>query len=220
LGSSGKPNVSASVLILKLTIDQGYVDGKFWDFSSDLAKGDTAYTTLGLGAHTDNTYFVSVLLVVLVCLLAAKRLWLQTDPCGLQLFHLLSHPDGVGGATLLVDGFYVASVLKELHPHHYTLLSRIPIPAHAAGELSSIYRPSPASGYPVLRHDPASGELMQVRWNNDDRSVMNGLGPGEVEEWYEALRIWYKLLTSPDSEYWVQLTPGTAVGSSIPPIFI
>ena len=35
------------------------VDGKFWDFTSDLAKGDTAYTTLALGAHTDNTYFVS-----------------------------------------------------------------------------------------------------------------------------------------------------------------
>ena len=33
-------------------------DGKFWDFTSDLAKGDTAYTTLALGAHTDNTYFV------------------------------------------------------------------------------------------------------------------------------------------------------------------
>ena len=36
----------------------GFIDGKFWDFTSDLAKGDTAYTTLALGAHTDNTYFV------------------------------------------------------------------------------------------------------------------------------------------------------------------
>ena len=33
-------------------------DGSFWDFTSDLAKGDTAYTTLALGAHTDTTYFV------------------------------------------------------------------------------------------------------------------------------------------------------------------
>ena len=36
-------------------------DGKFWDFTSDLAKGDKAYTTLALGAHTDNTYFVRLL---------------------------------------------------------------------------------------------------------------------------------------------------------------
>ncbi|KAF9000634.1 hypothetical protein BDQ17DRAFT_1359265 [Cyathus striatus] len=153
--------------------------GKFWDFTSDLAKGDTAYTTLALGAHTDNTYFVH-------------------RSCGLQLFHLLSHTDGSGGATLLVDGFYVASILNELNPEAYELLSKIPIPAHAAGELSALYRPSPPSGYPV-------------RWNNDDRSVMNHLDGDVVEKWYDAIRAWYNYLTSPDSEYWVQLRPGMAV---------
>jgi hypothetical protein len=40
--------------------DQLSVDGRFWDFTSDLAKGDTAYTTMALGAHTDNTYYVCV----------------------------------------------------------------------------------------------------------------------------------------------------------------
>jgi len=165
--------------------------GQFWDFTSDLAKGDTAYTTLALGAHTDNTYF--------------------TDPCGLQIFHLLSHTEGAGGATLLVDGFYVASILKELHPDAYSILAHTPVPAHAAGELSALYRPYPPSGYPVLSHDPTTGELIQVRWNNDDRSVMNNLDPYQVEEWYNAIRTWHKLLTSADSEYWVQLTPGTAV---------
>ena len=34
------------------------LDGKFWEFIADLAKGDTAYTNIALGAHTDNTYFV------------------------------------------------------------------------------------------------------------------------------------------------------------------
>jgi len=166
-------------------------DGSFWDFTSDLAKGDTAYTTLALGAHTDNTYY--------------------TDPCGLQLFHLLSHTDGTGGATLLVDGFYAASILKELHPEAYAILSQVPVPAHAAGEPSSLYSPSPRSGHPVLGHDTVSGELVQVRWNNDDRSVMNFLQPDLVEEWYNAIRAWNECLTSPDSEYWVQLQPGTAV---------
>ncbi|KAF9561975.1 Trimethyllysine dioxygenase [Agrocybe pediades] len=165
--------------------------GKFWDFTSDLAKGDTAYTTLALGAHTDNTYF--------------------TDPCGLQLFHLLSHTEGTGGATLLVDGFYVASIMKELHPEAYELLSRIPVPAHAAGEESSLYTPAPSSGYPVLGHDTITGELVQVRWNNDDRSVMNHISPDLVEKWYDAIRLWNKCLTSPDSEYWVQLQPGTVI---------
>jgi len=165
--------------------------GKLWDFTSDLARGDTAYTTLALSAHTDNTYY--------------------TDPSGLQLFHLLSHTNGSGGATLLVDGFYVASILRELHPEAYSLLSRVTVPAHAAGEPSALYRPSPASGYPVLGHDTLTGELTQVRWNNDDRSVMSHLDPYLVEEWYDAIRTWNKLLTSPDSEYWVQLSPGTVV---------
>ncbi|CAK5271049.1 unnamed protein product [Mycena citricolor] len=165
--------------------------GKFWDFTSDLAKGDTAYTTLGLGAHTDNTYL--------------------TDPSGLQLFHLLSHTEGTGGSTLLVDGFYVASILKELHPEAHQILSSTPIPAHAAGEANEFYQPSPPSGYPVLSHDSVTGELVQVRWNNDDRSVMNHLDPYLVEAWYEAIRTWHKLLSSADSEYWVQLHPGTAV---------
>lgn len=142
----------------------------------------------------------------------AQLIELQTDPCGLQLFHLLSHTEGKGGATLLVDGFYAASLMKELHPEAYEVLSQTPVPAHAAGELTSLYTPSPASGYPVLGHNPITQELIQVRWNNDDRSVMNHLSPDVVEKWYDAIRLWNKYLTSADSEYWVQLQPGTAIG--------
>jgi trimethyllysine dioxygenase len=31
--------------------------GGFWDFTADLQHGDTAYTDIALGAHTDTTYF-------------------------------------------------------------------------------------------------------------------------------------------------------------------
>jgi trimethyllysine dioxygenase len=98
------------------------------------------------------------------------------------LFHLLSHTEGSGGQTLLVDGFYVASILKETDPKAYEILSRVRVPAHAAGESDSFYVPTPTSGYPVLGHD-ANGSLVQVRWNNDDRSVMTGLNAAEVEDW-------------------------------------
>jgi len=128
--------------------------------------------------------------------------------------------------------------MKELHPKAYDLLSRVRVPSHAAGEPGALYTPFPASGYPVLRHDAGGldggtfggvvhegieaavggegdsrSELVQVRWNNDDRSVMRGLKADVVEEWYDAVRLWNKCLTSPDSEYWVQLQPGTAVGA-------
>ena len=105
----------------------------------------------------------------------------QTDPCGLQLFHLLAHTEGTGGATLLVDGFYVASILRELYPHAYATLTRVGVPAHAAGEPGALYTPFPARAHPVLREQ--AGELVQVRWNNDDRSVMDHLSAAEMEEW-------------------------------------
>ena len=82
--------------------------------------------------------------------------------------------------------------------------------------MSYLYQPKPKLGYPILNHDKATGELVQVRYNNDDRSVMRHLEPNLVEPWYHALRTWNKALTSSDSEYWVQLSPGTAVSKFAP----
>ncbi|KAH9955816.1 hypothetical protein BGW80DRAFT_1392160, partial [Lactifluus volemus] len=160
--------------------------GKFWDFTANMACGDTAYSNLALPAHTDNTYF--------------------TDPSGIQLFHLLEHTGGGGGATLLVDGFYAASLLQDLYPEAYRLLSTVPMSSHAAGESTILYR---ASRSP-LEHD-AVGNLRAVRWNNADRSVLREVSHADIPRLYEAMRAWEKLITSSDSEYWVQLTPRTAL---------
>ena len=72
----------------------------------------------------------------------------------LQLFkfHLFSHTNGSGGATL-VDGFYAASIMKELHPKAYDLLSWVRAQAHAAGEPGALYATFPSSGYPVLKYE-------------------------------------------------------------------
>lgn len=77
----------------------------------------------------------------------------------------------------------MASILKELYPDAYATLSQVPVPSHAAGEATALYRPNPSTGYPVLRHDSSTGQLMQVRWNNDDRSVMSNLEPSMMEKW-------------------------------------
>jgi trimethyllysine dioxygenase len=145
--------------------------------------GDTSYSDVALNAHTDNTYFVRQLKKLTSMFLNHVSGYIQTDPSGLQLFHILSHTGGSGGATLLVDGFYVAETLKARHPDLYPLLSNITIPAHAAGDEGTLYQASPKSGYPVLNHDPVTKELHQVRWNNDDRSVMDHLDPEVVEKW-------------------------------------
>ncbi|EMG46574.1 hypothetical protein G210_3173 [Candida maltosa Xu316] len=111
--------------------------GGFWDFTSDLAKADTAYTNFDISSHTDGTY------------------WSNTP--GLQLFHLLYH-DGEGGTTSLVDAFKCAEILKKNHPESYEIFTRIKIPAHSAGEEKVCIQPDEAR--PIFKLDD-QGELLQ-----------------------------------------------------------
>ncbi|KAM0506588.1 hypothetical protein ACHAPB_002945 [Verticillium nonalfalfae] len=167
--------------------------GGFYDFIPDMAHADTAYTNLALPAHTDTTYF--------------------SDPAGLQAFHMLSHeaPPGapageLGGKSLLVDGFYAASILLEEDPQAYEILSKVKLPWHASGNEGITIAPN--KRYPVLELDETTGKLARVRWNNDDRGVVpfgEGYSPAE---WYAAARKWDAILRRPEVEYWVQLNPG------------
>ncbi|TPX46766.1 trimethyllysine dioxygenase [Synchytrium endobioticum] len=163
--------------------------GDFWDFTADLEHGDTAYTAMALPAHTDNTYF--------------------TDPAGLQIFHMIENTCE-GGKSLYVDGFHVANELARRHPWAYKALSTIRTPAHAAGDPTQIIMPKP-SAHPLLNIDPATSQLYQIRFNNDDRSVLDSLSSEEVELYYDALREWTRLVRSPDNELWMQLYPGRVV---------
>lgn len=163
--------------------------GRFWDFSANMAHGDTAYTALAIGAHTDTTYF--------------------TDPIGLQLFHLLRH-DGQGGETLLIDGFFVAKIMQTQYPQHYRTLCQTRIACHSAGDQSVIMSPTPDEGYPILNVD-AGAELYQVRYNNHDRSVLSGKrmkSAESIRKFYEALRVWQSLLSDKRNEYWHRMRPG------------
>ncbi|KAA8914282.1 hypothetical protein FN846DRAFT_789918 [Sphaerosporella brunnea] len=164
--------------------------GGFWDFTADLSKKDTAYTNIALGVHTDTTYF--------------------SDPAGLQMFHLLEHSEGSGGQSILVDGFRAAKILREEDPQAYKTLSNVRIPAHASGNHDSSIQPY--APFPVLNHHPVNGELIQVRWNNDDRATMDRWDDlEEVEQFYDAARAWNAILKRKENEYWEQLKPGRAL---------
>ncbi|KAG9192955.1 trimethyllysine dioxygenase [Alternaria panax] len=159
--------------------------GGFYDFTADLASKDTAYTNIALEAHTDTTYF--------------------SDPAGLQAFHLLSHTDGEGGASLLVDGFKAADELNQTDRKAYEVLSTVNVHAHASGnEGISI---QPYRGFPVLEHDPATGDLLRVRWNSSDRARIE-MPIEQVETWYDAARKFDAILKKKENEYWEQLVPG------------
>ncbi|MCJ1468228.1 hypothetical protein MMC07_006856 [Pseudocyphellaria aurata] len=169
--------------------------GGFWQFTSNLAIKDSAYTQLALAAHTDTTYF--------------------TDPVGLHSFHLLSHTDGEGGSSLLVDGFSAAQVLRMESPESFDALCRIKVRWHSSGNEGVNIMPD--RSFPVLTLEESQpgqeAKVSQVRWNNDDRAAIHADDPKEVAQFYAAARKWVEILRRPSSQYWHQLRPGRFVGS-------
>jgi trimethyllysine dioxygenase len=178
--------------------------GGFYDFTADLAKADTAYTNLALPPHTDTTYF--------------------SEPAGLQAFHLLEHERSpgdtskqpLGGLTLLIDGFHAADVLRRTNPEVAHILSVYRLPWHASGnEGISI---TPDELYPVFEHSREQGELVRVRWNNDDRGVVPFMKDFNPEQWYEAARAWNEILEDQSMKFWVKLQPGRLLSMRISPL--
>ncbi|KAL8694624.1 MAG: hypothetical protein Q9224_003530 [Gallowayella concinna] len=164
--------------------------GGFWQFTSDLSTKDSAYTQLALAAHTDNTYF--------------------TDPAGLQTFHILSHTGGSGGASLLVDGFRAAQILRQESPEAFKALCRIKIRGHSSGNEGIAIMPD--RPFPIITVAEGTSwqtsEVTQIRWNNDDRAAMTAATAEEIAEFYVSAKKWVEILRRRDSEYWVQLLPG------------
>jgi len=131
------------------------------------------------------------------------------------MFHLLSPTSThTGGLNLLVDGFRAAALLRERHPDAHALLSTLPIPAHASGSgsasLPSGVHMAPLVARPALEY--VGGELVQVRWNGDDRGVLGGPGwEGKMEAWFDAVRKWEAILRDKGNELWTRMEPGTAI---------
>ena len=118
-----------------------------------------------------------------------------------------------GGESLLVDGFKAAQILRDEHPDSFRLLSRVAVPGHSVGDPNFFFQ---NRSQPVFVHDlMGTGELVQVRWNNDDRSAMCEYPPeGGVEGFYNAIRQWDEILRRKECEYWTQLVPGRPLSIS------
>jgi trimethyllysine dioxygenase len=128
------------------------------------------------------------------------------------MFHLLSHTDGSGGASLLVDGFKAAAQLKAHDPDAYETLSTIKVHSHASGNDGISIQPY--RSFPVFVHDEVDGRLIQVRWNSSDRATLD-CELKDVERWYDAARKWVQILSSKENEYWEQMQPGKPLGKSM-----
>jgi hypothetical protein len=78
----------------------------------------------------------------------------------------------MGGETTLVDGLAAARALRTADPNACAVL--------AEQEVVFRYKPKDKPGTfhrvsaAVLRLDPASGDLLQLRWSNKDRGILYG----------------------------------------------
>ncbi|KAJ5611666.1 Trimethyllysine dioxygenase [Penicillium herquei] len=163
--------------------------GGFWDFTADLTFKDTAYTNEFLGGHTDNAYF--------------------TDPARLQLFHLLSHTDGSGGESLLVDGLSAAHKLRSEDKQLFRSLTNHRHSWHSSGNEDVCIQPSARA--PVLSVHPDLNTVYQVRWNNYDRAPKSDWSLPVQNVWYNAARRFNEILNEESRQIWTQLEPGTAL---------
>jgi len=153
--------------------------GSLWDFTADLAKADTAYTTLELRPHTDGTYAL--------------------DAPGLQLFHCLEF-SGEGGESVLVDGFRIAEELRQDDPEAYATLSAVEVTGQYVGDGARLM-----ATRPVFRHE--HGRLVQVTFNNYDRAPFR-LPDDEMSAFYRALQAFERRANSARLQWIHPLRPG------------
>lgn len=136
------------------------------------------------------------------------RFYLNKLILRLQVFHLLKH-DGAGGKSLFVDGFNCANQLRQTNPIAYEILSTLRVPTVCAGD--DYVHIQPSHSFHILNHNPVTKELYQIRYNNDDRSLLSTLSISDTNDFYYALRQWMKIVKSESNEVWTQLGAGTVV---------
>ena len=182
-------DVEATVEATKLITDrlcfiQETLYGRMWSFTSDMSRGDTAFTNLALGAHTDTTYL--------------------SIPVGIQVFHCTYH-DGEGGETLLVDGFNAADGLrKDGEQKAFDILCKYRI--HHENKDRDVHHVRSLD--PVLKVSPLSGDLEMIRYNHYDRSPISSVPNADLPGYYDALAALSARVTYPRAEYWIKLNPG------------
>ncbi|GFO15317.1 trimethyllysine dioxygenase, mitochondrial [Plakobranchus ocellatus] len=165
--------------------------GGLWTVSPAMGNNDTAYTHASLGAHTDNTYL--------------------TSPAGIEVFHILEH-DGTGGESLLVDGFNAVDTIRRDDPKAFQTLQDTPIPFEYMATAANGKPPYLMKAYsPIFTEHPGTGELLTFRFNAYDRGTMDTVKPQDLPQFYAAYQKISQVISSPASQLWFQLSPGTVL---------
>ncbi|OQR93570.1 gamma-butyrobetaine dioxygenase [Achlya hypogyna] len=140
--------------------------GPTWSVKSEPMPMNLSMTSEALHPHTDFG-------------------WSEAPP-GLQFLHCVafSSTDTVGGESTLADGFAIAAQLRVEHPDAYHLLTTTDVD-HCFSSDSQWFE----HRGPILREDPRTHEVTDVRFNQANRSPLR-LPPALVRPYYDAMRQW------------------------------
>ena len=158
--------------------------GTLFDVVSKPHPNNNAYTALHLSPHMDLPNW--------------------EHPPDYQFLHCLEN-DAQGGDSLLVDGFKVATQLRQEDPDAFALLTRSPMNFRFHDDDHDIRTRAPAI---TLDHQ---GEIQEIRFN---RAIMDTLigDPEELGALYRAHRHFTALSREPNLQLTLRLKPGEILG--------
>jgi len=158
--------------------------GEFFTFSEAAQDHhDTAYTNVYLAPHNDHTYF--------------------NDQAGLLVLHCIHH-NGNGGESFLVDSYQVAEKIKKENPASYERLTKTIVGA----EYKEAGRHHKWAA-PMFNLDPITGEMLQIRYNMDDRLPLTTVPADGIRDFYHDLKLLTRELQSDENTAVFKLRPGT-----------
>ncbi|XP_025205009.1 trimethyllysine dioxygenase, mitochondrial [Melanaphis sacchari] len=180
-----EPTLEATEKLVRFIAQpQETVFGTMWTVGNHKNHKDPSYLNGPLIVHNDSTYF--------------------NESTGLQVFHMFERDiNGKGGFSTIVDGFKAAEILKKENPSHFKNLTEI--------EIESEYI-EPGFHYkckgPVIKIDPTTNEVYQIRFNIYDRSP---LPPSRVNEFYKSYAHFLEILEREEMCWKHCLKPGTVI---------
>jgi [2-(trimethylamino)ethyl]phosphonate dioxygenase len=158
--------------------------GRWFDVRAEVNPSNLAYTNLGLQAHTDNPY---------------------RDPVPtLQILSCLENSVD-GGESTVVDGFAVATRLRDEMPEGFGLLTKYCANFEYRGSTGVRLK----AKKPIIELGQ-DGELLAIRFNNRSAAAFTDVSFEDMEGYYAAYRRFAEIVEDPDMEVTFKLEPGEA----------